>query len=106
VLTVEDIGEHLHRLDRMWTHLRLAGQLSRLAGLALGSFNDCPPTPPPAAHSPLSRIHQELPHWVTGPVVQGVPYGHHPRRLTLPLGLAARLNTRRGAFEVLESAVS
>ena len=41
VLLLEDVGEKPYRIDRMWTHLRLAGIFDRVAGLALGDFTDC-----------------------------------------------------------------
>src|SRR5690606_18847376 len=41
ILFLEDINEELYRIDRMLAHLRLAGLLDGLAGVALGHFTDC-----------------------------------------------------------------
>jgi muramoyltetrapeptide carboxypeptidase len=41
VLFLEDVAERPYRLDRMLTHLRLAGKLSGVAAVVLGSFADC-----------------------------------------------------------------
>src|SRR5271167_3818570 len=41
VLLLEDDGEQPYRLDRLWTHLRNAGVLAGLAGIALGDFSNC-----------------------------------------------------------------
>src|SRR5256885_8394818 len=41
VLLLEDIGERPYRLDRMWTHLRLAGIFEKIAGIALADFTGC-----------------------------------------------------------------
>lgn len=41
LLLVEDVGERPYRLDRMWTHLRLAGLLDQLAGVVFGEFTGC-----------------------------------------------------------------
>lgn len=41
LLLVEDVGERPYRLDRMWTHLRLAGLLDGLAGVVVGDFTGC-----------------------------------------------------------------
>lgn len=106
LLVVEDVGEQLYRLDRMWTQLRLAGWLSQLAGLVLGSFTDCPPAPEPNRGLSLNSMAREVAGWIRGPVVRGLAYGHEPRRLTLPLGLTARLDTGRGRMEILEAAVT
>jgi muramoyltetrapeptide carboxypeptidase len=56
-------------------------------------------------HASLERIQRESLRGLPGPIVRGLPYGHRPHRITLPLGLAARLDTRRGRLEMLESAV-
>src|SRR5262249_31545829 len=40
VLLLEDVGERPYRLDRMWTHLALAGVFDRVRGIALGEFTD------------------------------------------------------------------
>ncbi|MEN6485142.1 MAG: LD-carboxypeptidase, partial [Syntrophobacteraceae bacterium] len=45
ILFVEDRGEALYRLDRMFAQLKLAGILERLAGLILGSFTECGEVP-------------------------------------------------------------
>ena len=39
------------------------------------------------------------------PVVEGLQYGHVSRKLTLPIGLQARLDANQGTLTVLESAV-
>jgi hypothetical protein len=41
VLLLEDQGERPYRLDRMWTHLALAGVFARVRGIVLGSFTQC-----------------------------------------------------------------
>ena len=41
VLLVEDVQEPPYKVDRMLTHLRRAGALDGLAGVAVGQFTDC-----------------------------------------------------------------
>lgn len=40
ILAIEDINEPLYKIDRMITHLALAGFLENIAGLILGQFHD------------------------------------------------------------------
>jgi muramoyltetrapeptide carboxypeptidase len=105
LLVLEDVGEQYHRLDRMFTQLRNAGILSRLAGLVLGRFTACTPANARAPHLTPDQIVDEVLTWFSAPVVEGLAYGHIARKLTLPWGLRARLDTARGKLEVLESAV-
>ncbi|MDE2050428.1 MAG: LD-carboxypeptidase, partial [Gammaproteobacteria bacterium] len=41
VLLLEDVGERPYRLDRMWTHLALAGVFRQVRGIVLGEFIGC-----------------------------------------------------------------
>src|SRR6516165_11608147 len=41
ILLLEDQGERPYRLDRMWTHMQLAGVFARVRGIVLGSFTAC-----------------------------------------------------------------
>ena len=43
ILLLEEVDEPPYRIDRVWTHLRNAGVLSRIAGIALGQFVECEP---------------------------------------------------------------
>lgn len=43
ILFIEEVGEHLHRLDRLFNSLMLRGVLGRCRGVILGDFEDCPP---------------------------------------------------------------
>ncbi|MCU1329909.1 MAG: muramoyltetrapeptide carboxypeptidase, partial [Bryobacterales bacterium] len=43
ILLMEDIGEDIYRIDRMFTQLRLAGKLPTAAGIVVGECKDCPP---------------------------------------------------------------
>ena len=91
VLFLEDVGERPYRLDRMVTQLRLAGILSRAAGLVLGTFRDCDePGGALSARAVLARLFDGFP----GPVVAGLPVGHvEEPALTLPLGVRVRVVT-------------
>ncbi len=89
ILFLEDKGEALYRIDRMLTHLSLAGCLEGVAGLIVGEFTDC------GEPWEIGRLFMEKASSLHIPLMTGFPIGHGPRNLTLPLGMPARLNTRR-----------
>ena len=104
ILLLEDVDEYPYRLDRMLNHLRLAGVLERLSGLVLGQFKDCF-TPEEMVRSPdLEEMVLELTEGLDLPVVTGVPYGHFRRRLVLPLGVEAVLDTALPELRLTQSA--
>ena len=96
ILVLEDIGEDVYSIDRMFNHLKLAGILDRVNAVVLGSFNTdddvknaelCEKVPLVADMLVAKHI----------PIYTGYPYGHIPRRLTLPVGPLATIDTRSGA---------
>jgi len=100
VLALEDVGEETYRLDRMLQHLRMSGRLDRLAGVCIGSLDPPDPTRPDRRDRPLSDVVGEVFHPLRVPVVQGLPFGHVPRKRTLPLGGQAVLDTTAGHLAV------
>lgn len=89
ILVLEDTGEAVYRLDRILTHLALAGRLDRLAGLILGDFDlgDEPLTNLRLQESVWSRVLELAPPGY--PIWARFPVGHRARNLALPLGMDA-----------------
>lgn len=106
LLVLEDVDEAPHRIDRMFTQLRHAGILTNVAGLLLGKFTDCVPGDPSKPHLKTEQVLQEIIERLGCPVLANVMYGHIPKKLTLPLGILASIDSRRGSMELMESAVS
>ena len=100
ILLLEDAGEEVYRLDRLLTHLALAGAFDGLAAVALGRFvvpetrRSYPPD------RPFKTVLRELFAARGIPVVTDLPFGHIPRKYSLPLGALAELDTRRGRLLV------
>ncbi len=116
ILFFEDIDESLARLDRMITSLILQGTFKNVGAVVLGDFLNCgdrPPTvlgtpvtarnreqlihsPKPADFKPLrpavnlSRVSREIFLQITEetgvPVAMGLPVGHGPGFMPLPMG--------------------
>lgn len=106
ILVLEDIHEHLHRLDRMLVQLRLSGVLDEIAGLVLGQFTDCGPAEPGKPALALPEILEEVLSGLRVPCVRGYAYGHEARKRSLPWGVRARLDVDGGTFRLLEDATA
>ncbi len=102
VLLLEDVGERPYRLDRMWTHLALAGVFDRVRGLALGEFTECEE---PDADYGSAEVLAGLAAEVGLPCVGGLPIGHGAVNQPVPLGCRVRLDGSAGRVEFLEPAV-
>jgi muramoyltetrapeptide carboxypeptidase len=103
VLLLEDQGERPYRLDRMWTHLQLAGVFARVAGIALGSFTAC--EEPDASYS-SAEVLRELTASTGLPCAAGFPVGHGDVNEPVPLGVRVRLDADAARLTFLEPAVS
>jgi len=100
ILMLEDVGEQPYRIDRMLTHMRLAGCFEGIAGLALGSFKDC---------GELDQIYGIFDEVFLGdaiPILGGFEIGHDEPNLTVPLGVRATLDADNGRLSYHEPAVA
>jgi muramoyltetrapeptide carboxypeptidase len=105
ILVLEDVEESPYRVDRMLAQLLNAGILNKLEALIFGKFTDCVPGNPDDPHLTIDQVQEEFAQKITCPAVMNFQYGHIPRKLTVPLGLKARIDTKRKRIEVLESGV-
>jgi muramoyltetrapeptide carboxypeptidase len=103
ILLLEDQGERPYRLDRMWTHLGLAGVFARVRGIALGSFTACEE---PGANYTSAEVLRELALNTGLPCAAGFPIGHGVVNEPVPLGVRVRLDAAAARLTFLEPAVS
>lgn len=101
ILFIEEVGEHPYRLDRLLSHLRLAGVLSAVAGIAVGGITESPEGAPTAA-----EVVNDALGGLGVPVATGFPFGHFDDNWTLPMGVRARLDADAGTLALLEPAVA
>ena len=103
ILFIEEVGEHPYRLDRLLSHLRLAGVLSAVAGIAVGGITESPEIDgaPGAA-----EVVRDALGGLGIPVATGFPFGHFDDNWTLPMGVRARLDADAGTLALLEPAVA
>ena len=103
ILFLEELGDHVYRLDRKIAHLRLAGVLSHVAGIVVGECRYSPEPDPPLT---VRQILEDLIVPLGKPAIYGLACGHGDYHLTLPVGVRARLDATRGVLSVEEAAVT
>ncbi len=94
LLLLEDVGEEPYRLDRILTQLLRSGWFDGVAGIALGSWEEC---------GPYEEVRALLADRLGGlgvPVVEGMGFGHDPAAPTVPLGVPAVLDADAGTLTV------
>ncbi|AJF68107.1 S66 peptidase family protein [Streptomyces vietnamensis] len=92
LLLLEDVGEEPYRLDRILTQLLRSGWLDGVAGIGLGSWEEC---------GPYEEVRAVLADRLGGlgvPVLEEMGFGHSPTAVTLPLGLPAVLDADAGTL--------
>lgn len=103
ILFLEDVNETAYRIDRMLTHLWLARKLQVAAGFAIGRIT---------VHRDrrddldLMSVIRDRFEPLGKPCYLGVPTGHVPNILTLPLGVEVEIDAARGNIRATEGAVS
>jgi muramoyltetrapeptide carboxypeptidase len=104
ILFLEDVGEDLYRVDRMFTQLKLAGVLGRLRGFVFGTCAECGPGEGFASLT-LEEIlgdHIEplgIPAWF------GAMIGHQMPQWTVPVGAEAEIDATAGTIRLTAPAV-
>jgi muramoyltetrapeptide carboxypeptidase len=98
LLFIEDTGEVLYRIDRMLSQMKMAGIFDGLAGLLLGEFEGC--GDPGALNALVLQVFSD---WDI-PIVAGLDVGHGNCNKTIPMGIAARLDSSSGTLGFLTSA--
>jgi len=100
VLFLEDVGEHPYKVERMLTQLFNAGVLQQQKAIVFGQFTAYKLV----AHDKgfkLKTVIDRLRTQLKIPVLTGLPFGHVPTKVLLPIGAKVDLATEgRDAFLV------
>jgi len=102
ILFLEDVGEKPYRIERMLTHLKMAGKFDAVAGVVFGDFTHCDSDGP----RDIRQVVGELFGGADYPVVMGLAAGHGEENLTLPFGVKMSLNGDDGTMALEESPVA
>ncbi|MES2414333.1 MAG: LD-carboxypeptidase [Pseudomonadota bacterium] len=99
ILFVEDVGEHPYRVERMLTQLLHAGVLASQKAIVFGQFSNYKLVPGYDSGFNMAAVVARLQSQVKARVVTGLPFGHVPTKVLLPVGMKTTLAVEgRDAF--------
>ncbi len=90
ILFLEDVNEHPYRVERALLQLHHAGVLDAQAVILLGDFIDFKKSPLDRGYS-LSSVVAHVQSLTKTPLLAGLPFGHGPTKVSLPVGEKAEL---------------
>ena len=90
ILFLEDVGEYIYHIDRMFYQLKRSGRLNKLAGLIIGGFTEMKDTERPFGKGTYEVIRGIIKEYEY-PVCFGFPVGHMKENLALKCGIGYKL---------------
>lgn len=101
ILFLEDVGEYLYHIDRMFYQLKRSGKLDRLAGLIIGGFTDMKDTERPFGKTIHEMIHEVVKEY-DYPVCYDFPVSHEKENYALKVGAGYKLKVGRNRVTLEE----
>jgi len=90
ILFVEDVNEHPYRVERSLMQLHQAGVLQAQKAVLLGAFTDWKKSPLDRGYGMKHAI-AHLRSVCKTPILTGLPFGHVPTKVCLPIGARVTL---------------
>ena len=90
VLFLEDVNEHPYRVERNLLQLHHAGVLTAQRAVVLGVFNNYQKSPLDRGYTLKSAV-RHLRSVTRTPILTGLPFGHVPTKVCLPVGARVQL---------------
>jgi len=90
ILFLEDVNEQPYRVERMLLQLLQAGVLAAQKAVVLGQFDAWTPSPWDRGYG-LKAMVAHLRSRTRVPILTGLPFGHVPTKVTLPVGQRVQL---------------
>jgi muramoyltetrapeptide carboxypeptidase len=105
ILFIEDIGEYLYNIDRMFLQLKRSGKLDKLAGLIIGGFSEMKDTERPFGKRVQEIIydHVKVYHY---PVCFNFPVSHEKENYALKIGGTYSLHVQSDSIRLEEVVAS
>ena len=99
ILFLEDIAEHPYRVERMLYQLHFAGILARQRAVLLGAFTGYELVENDNGYDAAAMVaHFRATQGI--PLYTGLPFGHVPEKLTLPVGGHCALTVKSGRAQL------
>ncbi|MBX3242730.1 MAG: LD-carboxypeptidase [Chitinophagaceae bacterium] len=102
ILFLEDAGEYLYSVDRMFWNLKRTGKLAQLKGLIIGGFRIKPDEPGEEFGRTLYEIVEEAVKEYDYPVCFDFPVGHQKNNYAIKCGTLHRLSVTKNKVELAE----
>lgn len=102
ILFLEEVSEETYRIDRMITHLQLAGILSEIKGFVFGQCKNCHPEDPPHSFTFQQVIDDHIKP-LNIPSFTGAMFGHIAQKFTLPIGARVCLDADEYVISLQEN---
>jgi muramoyltetrapeptide carboxypeptidase len=104
ILFVEDTGEYLYSIDRMFWNLKRTGKLKKLKALVIGGFKAKEDDPGEEFGRTIQDIVLEKIKDYSYPVCFDFPVGHQKANFALKCGIRHRLSVKENEVNLMETA--
>lgn len=101
ILFLEDVGEYLYNIDRMFYQLKRGGKLDKLTGLIIGGFTEMKDTERPFGKNVYEIIHDIVKEY-DYPVCFGFPVSHGKENYALKAGVGYKLKVGKNRVTLEE----
>ena len=101
ILFVEDIGEYIYHIDRLFVQLKRSGFLNNLNGLIIGGFTEMKDTIIPFGKTIEEVIHEQVKEF-SYPICFHFPVGHQTENYALKIGVEYELNVTKNKVSLKE----
>jgi len=105
LVCIEDVEEAPYRIDRMLTQLIEGKTFTKAAGILFGVCAGCNTSTNPNSFS-LKEVILDRIRPLGIPAVYGMSFGHIENNFTFPIGINAKLDSKKMTLKLLEKAVS
>ncbi|MBO6793395.1 MAG: LD-carboxypeptidase [Balneolaceae bacterium] len=99
ILFLEDVGEDIYRVDRMFSQLKLSGVLNKINGLVFGKCTNCDES---SNGLSLKQVFDDYLSEIDIPAFYGAMISHEELNLTIPVGVQATIDGGAKTIELLE----